>query len=90
MGGLMRIVAFRQANHANSKVKQSLPDTWITEHMVVDKKEDAPANFTEAEGWQWLPEDEFNKLLNECNHPDRLLELQKQWYQKRLDELAGK
>lgn len=83
----MRTIAFKQANHANSRVADSLPADWITEFTYVDLHADG---FLKTEdGWQFLPENEFEQLKNKCNHPDNLKKYKDEQDAKRLAEWQG-
>ena len=68
----MRIIAFKIANCVTSRVIDSLPENWITEYTFVDLQ--LENSLLESEGWQFLPEDEFNILLTDSNSNEKLEE----------------
>ena len=66
----MRIVAYKQAR--NALVKNSLPKDYITEWTYKDLQ---PEGFLkEDDGWNFLPEDQFQSLLNSNNSEEKLNE----------------
>lgn len=72
----MRTIAYKQANHIKSRIKDSLPDDFITEWTYVDVQ--PQDSLKKEDGWQFLNEDEFTKLKDESNTDDNLSLFQQQ------------
>lgn len=58
-------IAFRRANHRNSRVLGSLPPTWICEYAPSDGQDP-------EDGWEFLSENEFQILLAASNTQEAL------------------
>ena len=77
----MKYIAYKTANHTNSKVKKDLPSNYITEWRALTEVElDNLAQMAE-EGWQFLFENKFNELLAATNTDENL--------QQNLDTIAA-
>lgn len=66
----MRTIAYKTANCINSRVIDSLPNNWITEYTFTDLQ--AENALLESDGWNFLPEDEFNILLSSTNTQEKM------------------
>jgi hypothetical protein len=65
----MRIIAYKTAGNINSRIKGSLPDSYITEWTYTDIQ---PQELNEEDGWQFIDEDQFQILLQTTNDNDQL------------------
>ena len=69
----MKYIAYKIADHINSKVKKELPSNYITEWIALTEAElDNRAQMAE-EGWQFMFENKFKKLLEESNTEENLI-----------------
>lgn len=64
----MKMIAYKRADNPNSKVRDALPEDFITEWRYLEPGEQPDAN----EGWRTLPEDQFQQLINDKNIHSRI------------------
>ena len=75
-------VAFRQANHEKSAVKDSLPENWVTEHCSFEDQ--LPDHCTSEDGWQVLEKEEFDALFAKCNSQENYDAWQKVLFDEKM------
>ncbi len=68
----MKFIAYKTADN-NDSSKGSLPDNYITEWRALTEQEIDNRAQLAKEGWKFMFENKFKKLLEECNSEESLI-----------------